>query len=120
MDCTIYLNDRKYRVCDIGEGTCTLVLSYAKGIESLLGHFNHQFLELDRMIVIDISISWRGDIDTMSEKDRSLLIEDARLLADINWLDDFEIKTDKGQGVFNGISTPEPSAEALKIAEKVG
>lgn len=94
MDCTIYLNDRKYRVCDIGEGRCTLVLSYAEGIESLHEHFSHQFLEIERMIVIDISTCWSGEIDTLCEKDRCELIGDVRLLTDIYWLDDFEIKTD--------------------------
>ncbi len=111
MDFTIYLNDRKYRVCDIGEGKCTLMLSHAEGIESLHEHFSHQFLEIERMIVIDISTCWSGEIDTLCEKDRCELIGDVRLLTDIYWLDDFEIKTDKGQEIFQGISALALSTE---------
>lgn len=92
----MYLNDRKYRVCDIGEGNCTLLLSYAQEIESLHEHFSHQFLEIDRMIVIDISTCWSGDIDLLDEIERCELMKDIRLLADIYWLEDYEIKTDKG------------------------
>ncbi|MEG3220969.1 hypothetical protein PD716_10035 [Vibrio gigantis] len=105
MDFTIYLNDRKYRVCDIGEGKCTLMLSYAEGIESLHEHFSHQFLELERMIIIDISTCWGGKVEALCEKDRCELITDVRLLTDIYWLDDFEIKTDKGQDIFLGIKS---------------
>ncbi|PTC02765.1 hypothetical protein VME0621_01289 [Vibrio mediterranei] len=108
MDCTIYLNDRKYRICDIGEGRCTLVLSYAEGIELLHEHFSHQFLEIERMIVIDISTCWSGEIDTLYEKDRCELITDIRLLTDIYWLDDFEIKTDTGQEIFLGCTSVSP------------
>lgn len=108
MDCTIYLNDRKYRVCDIGEGKCTLVLSYAKDIESLHEQFSHQFLELERVIIIDISIFWVGEVEALSEKDRCELIADVRLLTDIYWLDDFEIKTDKGQDIFLGLKSLSP------------
>ncbi|WP_045406978.1 hypothetical protein [Vibrio jasicida] len=108
MDCTIYLNDRRYRVCDIGEGKCTLVLSYAEGIESLHEHFSHQFLELERMIIIDISTFWGGDVEALCEKDRCELITDVRLLTDIYWLDDFEIKTDKGQDIFMGFKSLSP------------
>ncbi|MEZ9289743.1 hypothetical protein AB4251_00675 [Vibrio lentus] len=108
MDFTIYLNDRKYRVCDIGEGKCTLMLSHAEGIESLHEHFSHQFLELERMIIIDISICWGGDIEALCEKDRCELITDVRLLTDIYWLDDFEIKTDKGQDIFMGFKSLSP------------
>ncbi|MCG9581050.1 hypothetical protein L1D09_05820 [Vibrio tubiashii] len=97
MDFTIYLNERKYRVCDIGEGKCTLMLSYAAGIESLHEHFSHQFFELERMIIIDISTCWGCDLEALCEKDRCELLGDVRLLTDIYWLDDFEIKTDKGK-----------------------
>ncbi|MGR5278395.1 hypothetical protein ACPV5J_17070 [Vibrio rotiferianus] len=108
MDFTIYLNDRKYRVCDIGEGKCTLMLSHAEGIESLHEHFSHQFLELERMIIIDISTCWGGDVEALCEKDRCELITDVRLLTDIYWLDDFEIKTDKGQDIFMGFKSLSP------------
>lgn len=108
MDCTIYLNDRKYRVCDIGEGKCTLVLSYAKDIESLHEHFSHQFLELERMIIMDISTSWVGEVEALCEKDCCELFGDIRLLTDIYWLDDFEIKTDKGQDIFLGLTSVSP------------
>jgi|GEM_PF-3473949 len=108
MDFTIYLNDRKYRVCDIGEGKCTLMLSHAEGIESLHEHFSHQFLELERMIIIDISTCWGGDVEALCEKDRCELITDVRLLTDIYWLDDFEIKTDKGQDIFMGFKLLSP------------
>ena len=87
MDFTIYLNDRKYRVCDIGEGKCTLMLSHAEGIESLHEHFSHQFLELERIIIIDISTCWGVDVEGLCEKDRCELITDVRLLTDIYWVD---------------------------------
>lgn len=105
MDCTIYLNDRKYRFCDIGEGRCTLVLSYAEGIESLYEHFSHQFLELERMIVIDISTCWNHEFDALHEKERCELIGDTHLLASIYWLDDFQIKTDKGLKIYQRVSS---------------
>ncbi|AIV05690.1 hypothetical protein LA59_09455 [Vibrio harveyi] len=108
MDCTIYLNDRKYRICDIGEGKCTLVLSYAEGIESLHEYFSHQFLEMERIIIVDISTCWSGKVEALCERDRSELITDVRLLTDIYWLDDFEIKTDKGQDIFLGIKLLPP------------
>lgn len=108
MDFTIYLNDRKYRVCDIGEGKCTLMLSHAEGIESLHEHFSHQFLELERIIIIDISTCWGGDVEALCEKDRCELITDVRLLTDIYWLDDFEIKTDKGQDIFMDFKSLSP------------
>lgn len=108
MDFTIYLNDRKYRVCDIGEGKCTLMLSHAEGIESLHEHFSHQFLELERMIIIDISTCWGVDVEGLCEKDRCELITDVRLLTDIYWLDDFEIKTDKGQDIYMGFKSLSP------------
>ncbi|WP_258070335.1 hypothetical protein [Vibrio jasicida] len=99
----MYLNDRKYRVCDIGEGNCTLLLSYAQEIESLHEHFSHQFLEIDRMIVIDISTCWSVDIDLLGESERCELMKDIRLLADIYWLEDYEIKTDKGLEIYQVI-----------------
>ncbi|MGR5095669.1 hypothetical protein ACPV5O_03875 [Vibrio maritimus] len=36
----------------------------------------------------------------MNEKDSSELIADVQLLTDIYWLDGFEVKTDKGQEIF--------------------
>lgn len=103
MECTMYLNDRKYRVCDIGEGKCTLLLSYAQEIESLHEHFSHQFLEIDRIIIIDISTCWSGGIDLLDERERCELMKDIRLLADIYWLEDYEIKTDKGLEIYQVI-----------------
>ncbi|MFV8463947.1 hypothetical protein ACNO7T_22575, partial [Vibrio campbellii] len=84
------------------------MLSHAKGIESLHEHFSHQFLELERMIIIDISTCWGGDVEALCEKDRCELITDVRLLTDIYWLDDFEIKTDKGQDIFMGFKSLPP------------
>jgi hypothetical protein len=110
VDYTIYLNDRKYRICDIGEGKCVLVLSYADGIEILHEHFNHTLLEIERMIVIDISMCWGEEFDSLHESDRCKLIGDVLLLADIYWLDGFEIQTDKGQEIFQG-----SAASALPI-----
>ncbi len=76
------------------------MLSYAEDIESLHESFSNQFLEIDRMIVIDISRCWSGDFDSLIKKERCELIGDIRLLTDIFWLDDFEVKTDKGKEIL--------------------
>lgn len=96
MEHTIYLNDRKYRIYDVGEGKCTLLLSYAQEIELLHEHFCHQSLKIERMIVVDISKCWGGDIDILNAKEYCELMRDLLLLVDIYWLEDYEIKTDKG------------------------
>lgn len=95
MDSTIYLNDRKYRYFDVGEGKCTFVLTYSKDIDSIYQCYSHQFLDLERMIVIDTSTCWNDEIDSMRETDRDELINDIRLLADIYWLEDYEIKIER-------------------------
>lgn len=96
MDCTIYLNDRKYRFLDIGEGKCTLVLCYSMNVESLYQHLCKQFFGLERMIIIDISTCWNGEIDSLDDIQRNELFGDIRLLADIYWLEDYEIKIVQG------------------------
>lgn len=95
MDYAIYLNDRKYRICDIGEGKCTLVISYAEGVESLHEHYSRQSNESERIIVIDISSCWGGEIDSLDEKEHCELMGDIQLLADIYWLEDYKIKAGK-------------------------
>ncbi|WP_394246948.1 hypothetical protein [Vibrio profundi] len=90
------------------------MISHAKNIESLYEHFSHQFLALERMIVIDISTSWEKELCQLSELESSILIGDVRLLADIYWLDEFEIMTDKEQSVFHGFAPLESSLNKEK------
>ena len=91
MDRTIYLNDRKYRICDIGEGRCTFVIGYCRGVESLHDCFLNKPVIQERCIFIDISCSWGSEFESLSDIDSQTVTDDIHLLADIYWLDSFEI-----------------------------
>lgn len=70
------------------------MIIYAYDIESLYESFENYLEYYERIIVIDISISWVCKFDELSDDEREELLTDIILLADVYWLDDFEIKSD--------------------------
>ena len=94
MDHTLYLNDRKYRICDIGEGECALIITNAMQVESLCESYCNQYLDLERRIIIDTSLAWPKAINELSEEECDSLALDIHLLADIYWLEQIKIETD--------------------------
>jgi len=55
---TIFLNDRKYRGCDMGEGRCTIIITFTKDIEKLYECYKGTYLKLERVIILDMSECW--------------------------------------------------------------
>ncbi|EHY1013426.1 hypothetical protein K2V14_004676 [Vibrio vulnificus] len=93
MELTIYLNDRPYRVCDMGDGECKVVVIHAFHLESLCDWYHQESLSNTRVIIVDISRSWAKSLDELSSNDQALLAADLHLLADVYWLDHFHIDT---------------------------
>ncbi|MGR5351171.1 hypothetical protein ACPV40_13605 [Vibrio alfacsensis] len=94
MERAIYLNDRKYRICDIGEGECTLVITYSDDVESLFYSYSHLYLELERVLIVDISRCWSQRLEEMTTAECELLAKDIQLLADVYWLDEVKVMTE--------------------------
>ncbi len=44
MELTIYLNDRPYRICDMGDGECKVVVIHAFHLESLCDWYHRESL----------------------------------------------------------------------------
>ncbi|MGR5209543.1 hypothetical protein ACPV4A_03270 [Vibrio rotiferianus] len=94
MERAIYLNDRKYRICDIGEGECTLVITYSDDVESLCYNYSHLYLESERVMVVDVSNCWDKRLEELTTAECELLAKDIQLLADVYWLDEVKVITE--------------------------
>ncbi|BCN26204.1 hypothetical protein [Vibrio alfacsensis] len=87
---TIYLNDRPYDVLDIGEGKCSIVIvldlpEYVANNEA--PHVNQ------RTIIVDVSkIQNHESLKKWTTEE--ILMEDLRLLFDVFWLDDVEVRSE--------------------------
>ncbi|WP_075202509.1 hypothetical protein [Vibrio mexicanus] len=113
MDQDVYLNDRPYRICDIGEGDCMLVLTNAEGIESLYETYSNRYLELERMIVIDTSLAWQKPLHELTKRESYGLASDIHLLADIYWLDEIKIEVESLGSYLNEILEKEFSPREI-------
>ncbi|WP_353499630.1 hypothetical protein [Vibrio sp. CB1-14] len=91
MERTIYLNDRPYRICDIGEGECSIVVFYSDRTSDLYERYKRQYSASSRVILVDTSESWDVPVESMTLSELDVLVEDIHLLADIYWLDQFSI-----------------------------
>ncbi|MGR5193948.1 hypothetical protein [Vibrio rotiferianus] len=101
MERAIYLNDRKYRICDIGEGECTLIVTYSDDVESLFYSYSHLYLDLERVLVVDISLCWGKKLEELTTADCEVLAKDIRLLADVYWLDEVKVITENNNEDLN-------------------
>ncbi|GIU13517.1 MULTISPECIES: hypothetical protein [unclassified Shewanella] len=91
MEFTIYLNDRPYRLLDVGEGECQLMIVDAKEAGSLyeLGLFDPS--ESRRAVILDTSLAWASDLAALPCRHIAKIVEDVHLLIDVYWLDRLRI-----------------------------
>jgi hypothetical protein len=94
MDITIHLNDRPYRICDLGEGDCYIVVCFAPTVADLSEIYSVKYAHAPRLLVVDTSTYWRTSICNMEESDLDILASDVHLLADIYWLDEVHVDLD--------------------------
>ncbi|MEZ9132785.1 hypothetical protein AB4343_16910 [Vibrio breoganii] len=120
MDQGIVLNGRQYRLCDMGEGECTLIIINNGDLASLTKHYmdngsrmsSQMSSEIDRLIVLDTSTAWPIPFSQFDQMKVTKLVEDIRLLLDIYWLDEVSIEI---EGEMNCLS--EEVAEMLFARE---
>jgi hypothetical protein len=90
----IYLNDRRYKIYDIGEGESVIFIFHRKKSMAELDDILRVKLKRhQRVIVVDLSGNFPSDISKVCEKNCAELIEDLHLLADIYWLDDVAVES---------------------------
>ncbi|WP_126504839.1 hypothetical protein [Shewanella atlantica] len=95
MGFTMFLNDRKYRGCDMGEGRCTIIITFAKDIGKLCECYRETYFKLERVIILDTSEHWSKSVANLTNSECNLLVSDVRLLADIYWLESYDIKIEQ-------------------------
>lgn len=96
MDSTISLNDRRYRLCDMGEGVGTIVITFAKNIDDLYEYYCQEYLKLERVIILDASECWGETVVNLTELECDLLVSDVLLLANVYWLERYSTKVEQG------------------------
>ena len=86
MDQILILNNKQYRMCDLGEGRCTLIINSVKHLESLTSTY-YKYCE-ERLIVLDIVTAWSMNTTKFNQIEIEQLIDDINLLLDIYWLEE--------------------------------
>lgn len=79
----------------MGEGRCTIIITFAKDIEKLCERYRKTYLKLERVIVLDTSEHWGKSVANLTDSECNLLISDVSLLADIYWLENYDIKIEQ-------------------------
>lgn len=87
---TIYLNDRPYKVLDIGEGEC--IINIVSGIEDYLITVS-RFPQNQRVIIVDIAEVLNGEQQDSATIERALA-NDLHLLFDVFWLEEVKIHSE--------------------------
>lgn len=87
---TIYLNDRPYKVLDIGEGEC--IINIVSGIEDYLITVS-RFPQNQRVIIVDIADVLNGEQQDSATIERALA-NDLHLLFDVFWLEEVKIHSE--------------------------
>ncbi|WP_282066772.1 hypothetical protein [Vibrio rotiferianus] len=87
---TIYLNDRPYKVLDIGEGEC--IINIVSGIEDYLITVS-PFPQNQRVIIVDIAEVLNGEQQDSATIERALA-NDLHLLFDVFWLEEVKIHSE--------------------------
>lgn len=87
---TIYLNDRPYKVLDIGEGEC--IINIVSGIEDYLIPVS-RFPQNQRVIIVDIADVLNGEQQDSATIERALA-NDLHLLFDVFWLEEVKIHSE--------------------------
>tara|TARA_B100001063_G_scaffold231776_1_gene246215 strand:- start:253 stop:615 length:363 start_codon:yes stop_codon:yes gene_type:complete len=91
----IYLNDRRYKIYDIGEGQSVMFIFHReKSMSDLEDIVRLKLKKHQRVIIVDLSHDFPSDISKVTEESCQALIEDLHLLADIYWLDDIAVESD--------------------------
>lgn len=120
MDSYIELNGRQYRICDIGEGRCSIIIAYADDTDNLSETYSDDFFALERRIVMDTSSVWPLTIESLSDDASEKLASDTHLLSDVFWLDDVNIKIDGFNATLHRqlLSRFTPRSATVKMAAK--
>ncbi|EMJ3465130.1 TPA: hypothetical protein P0E21_000046 [Vibrio harveyi] len=96
---TIYLNDRPYKVLDMGEGECMITL--VSGIEDYFTKLT-RFSPNKRSIIVDVS-----EVLNCEPQDRrtleKALANDLHLLFDVFWLEEVKIHSEVSNLNMNAI-----------------
>ncbi|CAK2023306.1 conserved hypothetical protein [Vibrio crassostreae] len=91
----IYLNDRRYKIYDIGEGQSVMIIFHReKSMADLEDIVKRKLKKHERVIIVDLSDDFPSDISEVTEDNGQALIEDLHLLADIYWLDNIAVESD--------------------------
>ncbi|MEZ9700400.1 hypothetical protein AB4455_23325 [Vibrio sp. 10N.261.46.E12] len=91
---TIYLNDRRYKIYDIGEGQSVMFIFHRENsvtdIEEIV---RLKLKEHQRVIIVDLSDDFPSNISEVNDESCQNLIEDLHLLADVYWLDNVAVES---------------------------
>ena len=84
----IYINDRLYNIDDKGQGECEIILvdKFHSNIKQTIKEASSK-----RIITMDITPAWGGNISDLSIPSLFELAKDIHLLADIYWIDKLKI-----------------------------
>jgi len=89
MDQRVILNNNPYRMCDLGEGKCLLIITSVSHIDSLTTVYTKHCVQ--RLIVLDTSVTWPVPMDYFTHIEMAQIIDDISLLLDIYWLEEAKI-----------------------------
>lgn len=91
MELILYLNDRPYRVLDVGEGECQLMILSANGADSLSELRLAEASEGHRILVVDASLAWEHESTALPCGHLPEIAADIHLLIDVYWLEQLRI-----------------------------
>ncbi|ABZ77410.1 hypothetical protein Shal_2860 [Shewanella halifaxensis HAW-EB4] len=102
MEITTYLNDRPYRILDMGEGGCYLFIVSTVNNEPLKELEWIPHIEKSRTVIMDLSLAWNAPIETLTQKHLMQISSDIHLLVDIYWLEEVCINLQQGNAFLYG------------------
>lgn len=91
MGLSTFLNDRPYRILDVGEGECHIHLVSVSRNEALSDLKAARCSQRSRVLIVDTSLSWGKCLEVLSQEQVEALATDIHLLMDVFWLNSASI-----------------------------
>lgn len=116
---TIYLNDRPYKVMDVGEGECTITI--VSNIEDYIATIT-RFSPNKRSIIVDVSEALNSE-NQDTETLEKVIANDLHLLFDVFWLEEVKIQSDVSNlnmsAIYNVVRIRNYSRSLLSFSQQL-
>ncbi len=116
---TIYLNDRPYKVMDVGEGECTITI--VSNIEDYIATIT-RFSPNQRSIIVDVSEALNSESQD-AETLEKVIANDLHLLFDVFWLEEVKIHSDVSNlnmsAIYNVVRIRNYSRSLLSFSQQL-